>query len=160
VGVPIDQASYPAVATDALARLVRDAPALGELEPNAQIELRRSALRVMGYLARQSSSSVRPQPPRRRATLEEIELGSFVTALVRGTFEAIANASIRQMEAYVELLKSVASTVDQFTQAADARHFPRRQQWLAREVLTGIYRISRQTAVAAARNGTAGPART
>jgi hypothetical protein len=151
--VPIDQASYPAIATDALGRLIKDAPALAELEPAAQIELRRSSLQAMGYLTRRPGSSAQAHPKRRTPTLEEIELRSFVTALVRGTFGAIVNASVQQMEAYAELLKNVATTVDQLTQAADERHLTRRQQWLARELLKGIYRINRGTAASSARNG-------
>jgi hypothetical protein len=151
--VPIDQASYPAIATDALARLVKDAGALRELDGGAQLELRRSALKVRGYLTRRSAPAVRVPAQRRSPTLEEIDLRSFVTALVRGTFNTVVNASVQQVEAYAELLKGLAKTVDQFTQAADERHLPRRQQWLAREVLTGIYRISRGTLAAPARNG-------
>ena len=39
---------------------------------------------------------------------------SFVASLIQGTFQAIVDASIQQMEAYAELLKNVAKTVDQF----------------------------------------------
>jgi hypothetical protein len=151
--VPIDQASYPVIATDALARLVKDAGALQELEAGAQLELRRSALKVRGYLTRRSAPAALAHAQRRSPTLEEIDLRSFVTALVRSTFDAIVNASVQQVDAYAELLKDLAKTVDQFTQAADERHLRRRQQWLAREVLTGIYRISRGTLPARARNG-------
>jgi hypothetical protein len=77
--------------------------------------------------------------------VEEIDLRSFVVALVRGTFDAVVNASIQQMEAYAALLKDVAQTVDQFTQEADDRYLSPRQQFVAREVLTGIYRINRGT---------------
>ena len=53
----IDKGTYPEIATDALGRLVKDAPALKDMEVAAQLELRRSALKVMGYLTRD-----RPQP--------------------------------------------------------------------------------------------------
>ena len=49
-----------------------------------------------------------------RATLNAIDFVSFVSSLVEGTFRAIVDASIQQMEAYAELLKNVAKTVDQF----------------------------------------------
>src|SRR5262249_51710066 len=39
---------------------------------------------------------------------------SFVASLIKGTFQAIVDASIQQMEAYAELLKNVATTVDRF----------------------------------------------
>jgi hypothetical protein len=47
-------------------------------------------------------------------TLGAIDFPRFVADLIRGTFNAIVNASIQQMEAYGELLANVAKTVDQF----------------------------------------------
>ncbi|GAA1520044.1 hypothetical protein [Kribbella lupini] len=47
-------------------------------------------------------------------TLGAIDFPRFVSDLIRGTFNAIVNASIQQMEAYGELLANVAKTVDQF----------------------------------------------
>jgi len=38
----------------------------------------------------------------------------FVRDLIHGTFEAIVDASVQQMEAYGELLKAVAGTADEF----------------------------------------------
>lgn len=49
-----------------------------------------------------------------RATLNAIDFPSFVAALIQGTFKAIVDASIQQMEAYAELVKNVAGTVDSF----------------------------------------------
>jgi len=49
-----------------------------------------------------------------RATLNAIDFPSFVASLIQGTFKAIVDASIQHMEAYAELLKNVAKTVDQF----------------------------------------------
>ena len=49
-----------------------------------------------------------------RATLNAIDFPQFVAALIQGTFQAIVDASIQQMEAYAELLKNVAGTVDRF----------------------------------------------
>lgn len=49
-----------------------------------------------------------------RATLSAIDFPSFVASLIQGTFQSIVDASIRQMEAYAELVKNVAMTVDQF----------------------------------------------
>jgi hypothetical protein len=51
-----------------------------------------------------------------RATLNAIDFPSFVASLIQGTFQAIVDASIQQMEAYAELLKNVAGTVDRFMQ--------------------------------------------
>ena len=49
-----------------------------------------------------------------RATLNAIEFPKFVADLIKGTYNAIIDASIKQMEAYAELIANVAKTVDQF----------------------------------------------
>jgi hypothetical protein len=49
-----------------------------------------------------------------RDTLNAIAFPTFVADLIKGTFNAIVNASIQQMEAYGALLSNVAKTVDQF----------------------------------------------
>ena len=70
-----------------------------------------------------------PQPdapqPRRAATetlaaragalSDEIDFPAFVAGLVHGTFDAMVDASIRQMEAYADLVSTVARSVDDFT---------------------------------------------
>ncbi len=47
-------------------------------------------------------------------TLNAIAFPRFVADLIKGTFQAIVDASIQQMEAYGGLLANVAKTVDQF----------------------------------------------
>ena len=49
-----------------------------------------------------------------RETLDAVAFPTFVADLINGTFNAIVNASIRQMEAFAALLSNVAKTVDQF----------------------------------------------
>ena len=49
-----------------------------------------------------------------RDTLNAIAFPTFVADLIKGTFQAIIDASIRQMEAYGTLLSTVSKTVDQF----------------------------------------------
>ena len=49
-----------------------------------------------------------------RATLNAINFPEFVASLIKGTFQAITDASILQMEAYAELLKNVAMSLDDF----------------------------------------------
>jgi hypothetical protein len=46
---------------------------------------------------------------------DEINFPAFVASLVHGTFDAIVDASIRQMEAFAGLVSAVAKDVDQFT---------------------------------------------
>ena len=47
-------------------------------------------------------------------TLNAIAFPTFVADLVKGTFQAIVDATIQQMEAYGELLANVAKTVNEF----------------------------------------------
>jgi hypothetical protein len=49
-----------------------------------------------------------------RATLNAIDFPSFVASLIQGTFQAIVDSSIKQMEAYAALLKNAAGTIDRF----------------------------------------------
>jgi hypothetical protein len=49
-----------------------------------------------------------------KATLNAIDFPQFVSSLIQGTFQAIVDSHIQQMEAYATLLKNVARTVDQF----------------------------------------------
>ena len=50
------------------------------------------------------------------ALVNEVDFPGFVAQLVHGTFDAIVDASIRQMESYSSLVSAVAKTVDQFTE--------------------------------------------
>lgn len=56
-----------------------------------------------------------------------IDFPNFVAALISGVFQAIVDASVKQMEAYDELVKNVAQTVSQFVQDSisedDSRRF-------------------------------------
>lgn len=49
-----------------------------------------------------------------REMLGAIDFPGFVTSIVQGTFQSIVDASIQQMEAYAQLLSSVAKSVDAF----------------------------------------------
>jgi hypothetical protein len=49
------------------------------------------------------------------ALSDEVDFPAFVAGLVHGTFDAIVDANIRQMEAFADLVSSVAKDVDQFT---------------------------------------------
>jgi hypothetical protein len=50
------------------------------------------------------------------AMVDEIDFPGFVAQLVHGTFDAIVDASIRQMESYSELVSACAKTVEEFTE--------------------------------------------
>ncbi len=50
------------------------------------------------------------------ALSDEIDFPAFVASLLHGTFDAIVDSSIRQMESFADLVAAVAKPLDQFTQ--------------------------------------------
>jgi hypothetical protein len=66
-----------------------------------------------------------PSQPRKQATetiaqragalSDEIDFPAFVAGLVHGTFDAIVDSAIRQMESYASLVSAVAKPVEDFT---------------------------------------------
>lgn len=50
------------------------------------------------------------------ALSDELEFPEFVASLVHGTFDAIVDSSIRQMESFADLVSAVAKPIDQFTE--------------------------------------------
>lgn len=77
---------------------------------------------VAGALAKKGGPAADEFSPRAAAaaakvtrdTLNAIAFPTFVADLIKGTFNAIIDASIKQMEAYGNLLSNVAKTVDDF----------------------------------------------
>lgn len=61
--------------------------------------------------------------------ISEVDFPGFVAQLVNGTFDAVVDASIRQMESYSSLVSAVAKTVDQFTEENVTHNQAR--DWLA-----------------------------
>lgn len=49
------------------------------------------------------------------ALSDELDFPAFVASLVHGTFDAIVDSSIRQMESFADLVAAVAKPLDQFT---------------------------------------------
>jgi hypothetical protein len=66
-----------------------------------------------------------PSGPRKQATeiiaaragalSDEIDFPAFVAGLVHGTFDAVVDSAIRQMESYASLVSAVAKPVEEFT---------------------------------------------
>lgn len=81
-----------------------------------------------------AAAPAKPQPTdalaqRAGNLVNEIDFPGFVSGLVHGTFDAIVDASIRQMESYSSLVSAVAKTVDQFTEENVSQNQAR--DWLA-----------------------------
>ncbi len=85
-------------------------------------------------------------------TLRALSFPTFVADLIRGTFQAIVNATIQQMEAYGQLLANVSRTVDQFM--ADNITDLQARDWLAQRYPDHIVvRTERGTARAVVKDG-------
>ncbi|WP_299693093.1 hypothetical protein [uncultured Tateyamaria sp.] len=118
---------------------LQSSPAFRSLPPAQQQEMLGQAQKVFGYLEQGPNGAMaRPMqgtqggtaggggggtavndPVRNMGevaadTLNAIDFPSFVASLIQGTFQAIVDSSIQQMEAYSQLLASVSKTVDQF----------------------------------------------
>src|SRR6185369_179111 len=71
------------------------------------------------------------------ALSDEIDFPDFVASLVHGTFDAIVDASIRQMESYADLVSAVSKTVDQFTN--DNVTLNQARDWLVQQYPQDLY---------------------
>lgn len=79
-----------------------------------------------------------------RRLIGRVDFPSFVSDLIEGVFQSIVQASVEQMRAYAELVRSVASSLDEFAEAAgdkDRDHLAGRYPELATIVLLGLDRI-------------------
>src|SRR5688572_32459158 len=59
-------------------------------------------------------TAIERAPGATAAMLGSINFPSFVASLVQGTFQAIVDASIQQMEAYANLLREAVKSIDEF----------------------------------------------
>jgi len=88
-----------------------------------------------------------PSGPRKQATetlaqragalSDEIDFPDFVASLVHGTFDAIVDASIRQMESYADLVSAVSKSVEQFTD--DNVTLNQARDWLVQQYPEDVY---------------------
>ncbi|HKE18665.1 MAG TPA: hypothetical protein VKB80_27500 [Kofleriaceae bacterium] len=71
-----------------------------------------------------AAEPARPPPPpataeiggRAAAALEAVDFPAFVASLIHGTFDAIVDASIKQIHEYARLVASLSQSLDEFTQ--------------------------------------------
>jgi hypothetical protein len=119
---PRDRDIVAEVSSQVQALLAR-AQAASQLPPATRARMTRDAIRIGTTVVR-----VRLVPAVSGALISQVNFPQFVAGLVEGVFHAIVDASERQMEAYAELVASVASSVDRFVAAARRR---RERDWLA-----------------------------
>lgn len=94
-----------------------------------------------------SAGTIAPSGPRKQATetiaqragalSDEIDFPDFVAGLVHGTFDAIVDASIRQMESYADLVSAVAKPLEDFT--ADNVTLNQARDWLVQTYPQDLY---------------------
>jgi hypothetical protein len=88
---------------DSVKELLGRSSAFRSLPAERQRDIASSTIAVASVMAEAQSSVVR-----------EVDFPSFVGDLVHGTFDAIVDASVRQMEAYAGLVAAVSRSVDRF----------------------------------------------
>jgi hypothetical protein len=160
--LPAAESSQPlAVVCERVRRILAASAEFRALAPGGQGELtrdmERAAAAAAGTLARSrpgDPAAAGSAKPSASDLVESVDFPSFVATLIQGTFDAIVDASIRQMCAYTDLLRNVAKSVDEFMRdnvigehsagavTGDRRQLAaQRQQVLATMVLMGINRI-------------------
>ena len=69
-----------------------------------------------GQPAKKKESATDALGRRAGALSDELDFPKFVASLIHGTFDAMVDSAIRQMQAYAELVAAVAKPLDQFTE--------------------------------------------
>jgi hypothetical protein len=127
---------YRSLAVEAVERVVH-LPALKELPLAEHVEVRAAAANILDFLG------LRPAGGAIASPVDEVDFPAFVADLIRGVFDAIVDATVRQAEAYADLLKEVSETVDEFLQEVDDDCLHELQGAAADLLLSGIHRCSR-----------------
>ena len=96
--------------------LARDAFGREIVDPNAQ-PAQPDPFAADGSGPAKKKESATDALGRRAGNLsDELDFPKFVASLIHGTFDAMVDSSIRQMQAYADLVAAVAKPLDQFTQ--------------------------------------------
>lgn len=130
----------PAATVPLVRRQVRDlltlSPAYNQLPPATQRQIAAATVRIGSYLVEPEGlpgnrlpGALAAIPSQAQDFLAEVNFPQFVASLIHGVFQAIVDVSIKQMEAYAELVKSVSKTLDQF--AKDNLSDDESRDWLA-----------------------------
>ncbi|MEP6818634.1 MAG: hypothetical protein ABJA18_03815 [bacterium] len=87
--------------------LLTSSPAFQSLPPDQRKQIAHDMVKVAKYLVAQESHSA-------DKTIADVDFPEFVSNLLNGVFDAIVDASIKQMEAYAKLVAGVAKSLDEF----------------------------------------------
>jgi hypothetical protein len=91
--------------------LLSRSAAFGSLSPAIQARVARDTARIADYLAAREGGG------QLSSLVDEVDFPTFVADLINGTFDAVVDASIQQMEAYADLIAAVAASLDEFQDA-------------------------------------------
>ena len=102
------QNALPVVRTQVKAFLTRSS-AFRALAPDRRREIAGDMTKIANYLASSEANSGDDQ------AVNNVEFPDFVSDLLTGVFDAIVDASVKQMEEYAKLLAAASKSVDEFT---------------------------------------------
>jgi len=91
--------------------LLARSPAFRSLTPDVRRQIAGDTVKVANYLAGSAPSRGADKP------VGEVDFPGFVSSLIKGVFDAIVDASIKQMEAYAQLVAGVAKSLNEFSDA-------------------------------------------
>jgi hypothetical protein len=104
----LSQPAQTVAVREAVRTLLSRSAAFGSLSPAVQARVARDMADIADYLAA-------PERTEASASLvAEVDFPAFVADLIGGVFGAVVDASVRQMEAYADLIAAVAASVDEF----------------------------------------------
>src|SRR5207247_4336390 len=96
--------------------LLTRSPAFRSLPADVRRQIARDTVKVAKSLAGSATSRGADKPVR------AVDFPDFVSSLIKGVFEAIVDASIKQMEAYAKLVAGVAKSLNEFSDANISDH--------------------------------------
>ncbi|NUP09120.1 MAG: hypothetical protein HOW73_23975 [Polyangiaceae bacterium] len=127
------------IARGEVRRLLTDTPAFRELSPEARKDLAHNMVKIASYIAggvrgestptsaviakeatasddmaRSGAAAAEQGSEVLADSVQKVDFPAFVAGLIDGVFNAIVESSVKQMEAYAELVKNVAKSVDDF----------------------------------------------
>jgi hypothetical protein len=106
---------HHALVHDAVAKHLGRSPGFRALAAPEQASIAKNTVAIVEEMVAPGAGDA---PEGQLAVLAAVDFPTFVADLVGGTFHAVVNASIEQMRAYAELVKSASKSVDSFADKA------------------------------------------
>jgi hypothetical protein len=103
------EAAHTSAVRPAVRDLLESSPAFRSLSDDKQHEVAARLVSIAGNLVHAAD-----MPSQAKDFIRAVDFPNFAGGLINGVFNAIVDASIRQIDAYSDLLKDVTDSVDQF----------------------------------------------